>query len=186
MKYMETAIPGVWIIEPTIFDDARGYFFEAFKQAEFEQHIGRVDFIQENESCSTQGVLRGLHYQLQPYAQAKLVRVILGSVLDVAVDLRRGSRSFGQHITVELSAANKQQLFIPRGFAHGFHVLSERAVFTYKVDNPYQPASERSIRYDDPALGIDWRVPEGRSPVLSEKDKQAPTLSQGDFNFIYK
>ncbi|MDR1938390.1 MAG: dTDP-4-dehydrorhamnose 3,5-epimerase [Tannerellaceae bacterium] len=185
MNYIETNIPGVWIIEPVVFNDARGYFFEAFKQSGFEQHIGRVGFIQENESSSSRGVLRGLHYQLNPFSQAKLVRVIQGCVWDVAVDLRKGSATFGQHVAIELSSENKRQLFIPRGFAHGFHVLSEQAVFTYKVDNPYHPASERSIRYDEPTFGVDWRIPDGESPILSEKDKQAPPLAKGDFNFIY-
>jgi dTDP-4-dehydrorhamnose 3,5-epimerase len=185
MNYRETTIPGVWVIEPKVFTDARGYFFEAFRQSEFDQHIGRIDFIQENESSSSQGVLRGLHYQLDPFAQAKLVRVIQGCVWDVAVDLRRGSPTFGRHVAVELSGDNKRQLFIPRGFAHGFHVLSREAVFIYKVDNAYHPASERSVRYNEPAFGIDWRIPAGARPVLSEKDEQAPLLAEGDFNFTY-
>ncbi|MDR1918586.1 MAG: dTDP-4-dehydrorhamnose 3,5-epimerase [Tannerellaceae bacterium] len=185
MNYIETNIPGAWLIEPRVFSDSRGYFFESFKQAEFDRHIGRIDFVQENESSSSQGVLRGLHYQLDPYSQAKLVRVLSGCVWDVAVDLRRGSPTFGQHVALELSSDNKRQLFIPRGFAHGFHVLSEQAVFIYKVDNVYHPASERSIRYDDPACGIDWRIPRGASPILSDKDKQAPPLAEGDFNFSY-
>lgn len=183
MEYIETAIAGVWIIEPKVFNDARGYFMEAFKQAEFDAHIGKTQFIQDNESCSTGGVLRGLHYQLSPYAQAKLVRVIRGSVLDVAVDLRKGSPTFGQHVAVELSEDNKRQLFVPRGFAHGFHVLSEEAVFTYKVDNPYMPAAERSIRYDDPDLAIDWRITSREGLILSEKDLKAPSLKEAEFNF---
>jgi dTDP-4-dehydrorhamnose 3,5-epimerase len=130
-------------------------------------------------------VLRGLHYQLNPFSQAKLVRVILGCVLDVAVDLRKGSPTFGQYVAIELSSDNKRQLFVPRGFAHGFHVLSEQAVFAYKVDNPHSPDDERSIRYDEPAFGIDWKIPGGKAPILSEKDKQAPPLEKGDFNFIY-
>ncbi|MDR1499440.1 MAG: dTDP-4-dehydrorhamnose 3,5-epimerase [Tannerellaceae bacterium] len=185
MNYIKTTIPGAWIIEPKVFNDARGYFFESFKQSEFEESVGPVAFIQENESRSSRGILRGLHYQLAPFSQAKLVRVIVGCVLDVAVDLRRGSPAFGLHIAVELSSENKRQLFIPQGFAHGFHVLSEEAVFVYKVDNPYSPASERSIRYDDPALGIDWRIPCSSSPILSEKDKQAPLLMEGELNFVY-
>ncbi|MDR1356674.1 MAG: dTDP-4-dehydrorhamnose 3,5-epimerase [Tannerellaceae bacterium] len=185
MNYIKTTIPGVWIIEPKVFNDARGYFFESFKQSEFQKSIGRVEFIQENESCSSQGTLRGLHYQLMPFSQAKLVRVIAGCVLDVAVDLREGSPAFGQHVAVKLSSENKRQLFIPQGFAHGFHVLSEQAVFTYKVDNPYNPALERSLRYNDPAFGIDWEIPSGTLPILSEKDKQAPVLSEGELNFIY-
>ncbi|MDR1646013.1 MAG: dTDP-4-dehydrorhamnose 3,5-epimerase [Tannerellaceae bacterium] len=182
MKYTETSIPGVWIIEPEVFGDSRGYFFEAFKQQEFEHHVGPVQFVQENESRSTQGVLRGLHYQADPFPQAKLVRVILGAVLDVAVDLRPGSPTFAQHIAVELSADNKQQLFIPRGFAHGFHVLSPEAVFTYKVDNLYSPAGERTLRYDDPAFRINWQIPDGQSPILSPKDQQAPRLGQENLN----
>jgi dTDP-4-dehydrorhamnose 3,5-epimerase len=186
MNFIETTIPGVWIIEPTVFDDPRGYFFEAYKKAEFEKHIGQVDFIQENESCSSKGVLRGLHYQLNPFSQAKLVRVIKGIVLDVAVDLRRNSTTFGQHISIELSEKNKRQFFIPRGFAHGFHVLSDEAVFIYKVDNPYAPTLERSIRYDEPSFNINWCIPDGTSPVMSEKDKEAPSVIKRDFNFVYK
>ncbi|MDR1258578.1 MAG: dTDP-4-dehydrorhamnose 3,5-epimerase [Tannerellaceae bacterium] len=185
MNYIPTTIPGVWIIEPKVFNDTRGYFFEAFRQYEFETHIGHIEFTQENESSSSQGTLRGLHYQLNPFSQAKLVRVVSGRVLDVAVDLRTGSPTFRRHVAVELSSANKLQLFIPQGFAHGFHVLSEQAVFIYKVDRPYHPASERSLRYDEAALGIDWKIPSGTAPILSEKDKQAPLLSEGEFNFIY-
>jgi dTDP-4-dehydrorhamnose 3,5-epimerase len=176
MNYIKTAIPGVWLIEPRVFDDARGYFFEAYKEDEFREKIGEVHFIQENQSRSVQGVLRGLHYQAAPFTQAKLVRVILGRVLDVAVDLRQGSPTYGRHVAEELSAENKRQLFIPRGFAHGFHVLSEEAVFTYKVDNTYAPAYERSLRYDDPAFGIDWRIPAGATPLRSAKDQAAPAF----------
>ena len=152
MNYIETEISGVWIIEPKVFNDARGYFMEAFKQSEFEQHIGKVNFIQDNESCSSKGVLRGLHYQLAPYSQSKLVRVITGRVLDVAVDLRAGSPTFGKYVSVELSAENKRQFFIPQGFAHGFHVLSDEAIFTYKVDNPYMPSHEKGLRFDDVSM----------------------------------
>lgn len=185
MTYIETPIPGVWIIEPKVLTDARGYFMEAFKQKEFEEHIGKIQFIQENESRSAKGVLRGLHYQLAPYSQAKLVRVIQGCVLDVAVDLRQGSPTFGQHVAVELSSENKRQLFIPRGFAHGFHVISETAIFTYKVDNPYMPTHEGGIRYDDPAIHIDWGITDSQSTLLSEKDSQAPLLNETKLNFIY-
>ena len=185
MTYIETPIPGVWIIEPKVLTDARGYFMEAFKQKEFEEHIGKIQFIQENESRSAKGVLRGLHYQLAPYSQAKLVRVIQGCVLDVAVDLRQGSPTFGQHVAVELSSENKRQLFIPRGFAHGFHVMSETAIFTYKVDNPYMPTHEEGIRYDDPAIHIDWGITDSQSTLLSEKDSQAPLLNEAKLNFIY-
>lgn len=185
MTYKETEIPGVWIIEPNVFSDARGYFMEAYKQAEFESVIGRVHFIQDNESCSSRGVLRGLHYQLAPYSQSKLVRVIKGCVLDVAVDVRAGSPTFGMHVAVELSGENKRQLFIPRGFAHGFHVLSEEAVFTYKVDNPYTPSHERSVRFDDPAIGIDWQMNDPSTVNLSEKDKNAPLLTDAELNFTF-
>ncbi|WP_455637868.1 dTDP-4-dehydrorhamnose 3,5-epimerase [Parabacteroides sp.] len=186
MNYIETEIPGVWIIEPKVFTDARGYFMEAFKQAEFEQHIGKIQFVQDNESCSSEGVLRGLHYQLAPYSQSKLVRVITGRVLDVAVDLRAGSPTFGKYVSVELSAENKRQFFIPQGFAHGFHVLSEEAVFTYKVDNPYMPSHERGLRFDDPAIGINWQIADINTVNLSEKDTKAPLLSEAEYNFTYK
>ncbi len=169
MEFKKTSIEGVYIIEPKVFNDARGYFMEAFKQSEFDSHIAPVHFIQDNESCSSYGVLRGLHFQKGEFSQAKLVRVIKGKVLDVAVDLRRSSATFGQHVMVELSEENKRQFFIPRGFAHGFLVLSEEAIFTYKVDNVYAPQAEDSIRYDDPELGIQW--PLSSDEVLtSEKD----------------
>jgi len=156
MEYIKTEIEGVWILQPKVFDDARGYFFEVFKQSDFEQHIGKVNFIQDNESKSTYGVLRGLHYQKEDLSQAKLVRVISGKVLDVAVDIRKNSPTFGKHVMVELSGENKRQFFIPRGFAHGFLVMSDEAVFTYKVDNLYSPQNEASIRFDDPDLAIQW------------------------------
>ena len=185
MKYTKTTIPGVWIIEPVVYKDARGYFMEVYKQADFEQHIGEIHFMQENESCSTRGVLRGLHYQLNPFSQAKLVRVIQGAVLDVAVDIRQGSPTFGQHVTVELSAENKRQLFIPRGFAHGFKVLSDEVVFTYKVDNPYNPASERGIQYNDPAIEVNWNIGKDDVIILSDKDKALPSLQNAEINFNY-
>jgi dTDP-4-dehydrorhamnose 3,5-epimerase len=179
MEYKETAIKGVYIIEPRVFSDARGYFFEAWKQAEFEEHIGHVDFVQDNESKSSYGVLRGLHYQKGEYSQAKLVRVIKGKVLDVAVDIRRSSPTFGQHVMVELSEDNKRQFFIPRGFAHGFLVLSQEAIFTYKVDNVYAPQSEAGISWNDPALGIEWPI--DPSVVLtSEKDLRQPLLRDAE------
>lgn len=186
MNYCKTDIPGVWIIEPNVFNDARGYFFEAFRKAEFEEHIGAVGFIQDNESCSSSGVLRGLHYQLAPYSQAKLVRVISGAVLDVAVDLRKGSPTFGKYVAVELTGDNKRQLFIPQGFAHGFHVLADNTVFTYKVDNPYMPSHERGIRYDEPSFAIDWRIPSMEKLNLSPKDTQAPGLAHAEYNFEYE
>lgn len=185
MTYKEMEIPGVWIVEPHVFQDARGYFMEAYKQGEFDSVIGKIKFIQDNESCSTRGVLRGLHYQLAPYSQSKLVRVIRGCVLDVAVDVRAGSPTFGQYVAVELSDENKRQLFIPQGFAHGFHVLSDEAVFTYKVDNPYTPTHERGIRFDDPAIGIDWKITNPAFLNLSEKDQNAPLLTNAELNFLF-
>ncbi len=186
MNFIKTNIPGVWIIEPKVFNDTRGYFFESFKKTVFEEHAGEVNFIQDNESCSSKGVLRGLHYQLNPYSQAKLVRVIKGSVLDVAVDIRKGSPSFGRHVAVELSADNKRQLYIPQGFAHGFHVLEDDTIFTYKVDNPYAPTHERSLRYNDPSLQIDWMITSEDKLILSDKDKHAPLLTEAEYNFEYK
>lgn len=169
MNYIQTEINGVWLIEPKVFADARGYFMEAFKEADFREHIGDVHFVQDNESKSSFGVLRGLHYQKGEYSQAKLVRVLQGKVLDVAVDLRRSSPTFGRYVSVELSDENKRQFFIPRGFAHGFLVLSDEALFTYKVDNIYAPQAEASIRYDDPDLKIDWPIAMSQL-VLSAKD----------------
>ena len=185
MNYIETKIPGVWIIEPKVFSDARGYFMESFKRPDFESHIGKVDFMQENESCSTKGVLRGMHYQLAPYSQAKLVRVMQGVVLDVAVDIRHGSPTFGQYVAVELSAENKRQLYIPQGFGHGFYVKSETAVFIYKVDNPYTPSHERNFRFDDPTVGIEWGFVDEKSIVTSDKDTKAPFLKDAEINFEY-
>ena len=179
MTYIETEIPGVWIIEPKVFKDARGYFMEAWKKAEFEEHIGKVEFVQDNESCSSKGVLRGLHYQ------SKLVRVIKGCVLDVAVDLRKGSPTFGKYVAVELSDENKRQFFIPQGFAHGFHVMSEEAVFTYKVDNPYAPTHERGLRFDDPTVGVDWKITEPAILNLSDKDRNAALLQDAEINFEF-
>lgn len=179
MEYKETAIKGVYIIEPRVFNDARGYFFEAWKQSEFEEHIGPVTFVQDNESKSSRGVLRGLHFQRGEASQAKLVRVIKGCVVDVAVDMRRSSPTFGQHVMVELSEENKRQFFIPRGFAHGFLVLSDEAIFTYKVDNPYAPQADSGVRWDDPALGIKWPT-EGLEVLTSEKDLRQPLLKDAE------
>ena len=179
MDYIKTEIDGVWIIQPNVFNDARGYFFEAWKKEEFEQHVGRVDFIQDNESKSSYGVLRGLHYQKGDFSQAKLVRVIKGRVVDVAVDIRRNSPTFGKHVMVELSDENKRQFFIPRGFAHGFLVLSDEAVFTYKVDNPYAPQSEASIRFDDPDLAIQWPI-DAKDVLTSAKDLDALSLKEAE------
>lgn len=158
MEYIETKLKGVFIVQPKVFNDERGYFFESWKKDDFEKHVGKVDFIQDNESKSSFGVLRGLHFQKGDASQAKLVRVVKGKVVDVAVDLRRSSDTFGQYVMVELDDTNKRQLFIPRGFAHGFLVLSEEAVFTYKVDNAYRPDMECCIRYDDPNIGVEWPI----------------------------
>lgn len=179
MEYLKTEIAGVYVIEPRVFSDARGYFMEAWKQEEFNRHIGRVDFIQDNESKSTFGVLRGLHYQKGELSQAKLVRVIKGRVVDVAVDLRKSSATFGKHVMVELSEDNKRQFFIPRGFAHGFLVLSDEAIFTYKVDNPYAPQAEAGIRWDDPDLGIAWPI-DASQVVTSEKDLRQALLKDAE------
>ena len=180
MNYIQTEIDGVWIIEPKVFNDARGYFMEAFKEEEFRATIGDVHFVQDNESKSSFGVLRGLHYQKGEYSQAKLVRVIKGKVLDVAVDLRRSSPTFGKYVSVELSEENKRQFFIPRGFAHGFLVLSEEAIFTYKVDNGYAPQAEASIRFNDETIGIDWPVAESQF-ILSEKDGHAVSFKDAEY-----
>lgn len=169
MEVFETALEGVLIMEPRVFKDARGYFFESFSQREFEEKVRPIRFVQDNESMSTYGVVRGLHYQRMPYTQSKLVRCVKGRVLDVAVDIRRGSPTFGQHVAVELSEENHRQLFIPRGFAHGFSVLSDVAVFQYKCDNFYHPEADAGIQLMDEALGIDWRIPIEQA-ILSEKD----------------
>ncbi len=170
MEYIKTKIDDVWILEPRVFEDARGYFMETWREEDFNRAIGHdVRFVQDNQSKSSRGVLRGLHFQKGDASQAKLVRVLQGRVVDVAVDLRKSSPTFGQYVMVELSEENKRQLFIPRGFAHGFQVLSDTAVFTYKVDNRYAPEAECSVRYDDPAIGIDWPI-KGDDVVLSEKD----------------
>lgn len=179
MDYLKTEIEGVYIIEPRVFNDARGYFMEAWKQEEFNEHIGRVDFIQDNESKSSFGVLRGLHYQKGEASQAKLVRVIKGKVLDVAVDIRRSSPTFGKHVMVELSEDNKRQFFIPHGFAHGFLVLSQEAVFTYKVDRPYAPQAEAGIRWDDPDLAIEWPINPGQVQT-SAKDLVQPLFKDAE------
>lgn len=175
MDVVKTGIDGVVILAPRIFNDSRGYFFESFNLKEFEEKVGHVDFVQDNESKSSYGVVRGLHFQKGEHAQAKLVRVIEGSVLDVAVDIRPGSPTYGKHVAVELTGENHLQFFIPRGFAHGFSVLSETAVFQYKCDNFYCPSSEGAIAWDDPELGIDWRVPKEKV-ILSAKDSNHPLL----------
>ena len=177
MNVIQTAIEGVLIIEPRIFEDQRGYFFESYNLKEFEEKVGPVAFVQDNESKSSYGVVRGLHFQKGEHAQSKLVRVVKGSVLDVAVDIRPGSPTFGQHVAVELTEENHRQFFLPRGMAHGFSVLSETAVFQYKCDNFYCPAAEGAIAWDDPDLGIDWRIP-AEDVVLSTKDSHHPRLSE--------
>ena len=179
MDYIKTEIEGVYVIEPKVFKDARGYFMEAWKQSEFEANIGKINFIQDNESKSSFGVLRGLHYQKGEYSQSKLVRVIKGRVLDVAVDIRKSSPTFGKHVMVELSEDNKRQFFIPRGFAHGFLVLSDEAIFTYKVDNPYAPQAEAGIRWNDPALAIEWPI-DPAQVLTSEKDLKQPLMKDAE------
>lgn len=185
MGVIKTDIEGVVILQPRIFGDERGYFFESFSQREFETQVCRTVFVQDNESKSCYGVVRGLHFQKPPCAQSKLVRVVKGRVLDVAVDIRKGSPTFGKHVSVELSEENKRQFFIPRGFAHGFAVVSEEAVFQYKCDNFYAPESEGSLAWDDPDLDIDWKVPAQRV-ILSEKDRHHPRLKEAEFLFDYK
>lgn len=175
MEVIKTDIEGVVIIEPRIFKDARGYFFESFSQERFDKAVRPVRFVQDNESMSSYGVLRGLHYQKGRHAQSKLVRCVKGAVLDVAVDIRKGSPTFGKHVAVELSEKNRRQLFIPRGFAHGFSVLSDTAIFQYKCDSLYAPQSEGAIAWDDPDIGIDWQIP-ADAVLLSAKDKAHPRL----------
>lgn len=175
MKIIQTDIEGVVIIEPAVFGDERGYFFESFSQKEFQEKVCHTVFVQDNESKSKYGVLRGLHFQKPPFEQAKLLRVVRGKVLDVAVDIRKNSPTFGRHVSTELSEENKRQLFIPRGFAHGFAVLSEEVIFQYKCDNYYAPPYEGAILWNDPQLNIDWKLP-ADALLLSEKDKNNPTL----------
>ena len=182
MNVIAAEIPGVLIIEPKIFGDARGYFFESWNEAKYAEQGITARFIQDNESLSRFGVLRGLHFQAAPYTQAKLVRVIQGAVLDVALDIRKGSPTFGRHVAVELSGENKRQLFVPRGFAHGFSVLSETAVFTYKCDNVYNKASEGGLMWNDKDIGIDWKIPADKV-ILSDKDRKHPSLKEFELCF---
>lgn len=175
MNIITTEIEGLLILEPKVFGDERGYFFESFSQREFEEKVCKTVFVQDNESKSGYGVLRGLHFQKPPFEQAKLVRVVKGKVLDVAVDIREDSPTFGKHVSVELSEENKRQMFVPRGFAHGFAVLSEEAIFQYKCDNYYMPQAEGGILWNDPVLNIDWKIPM-EDVILSEKDKNNRTL----------
>ena len=182
MNIIPTEIPGVLIIEPRVFGDARGYFYESFSEREFCEKVCNTVFVQDNQSMSGYGVLRGLHYQRAPHCQSKLVRCVMGRVLDVAVDIRHGSSTFGKHVAVELSAENHRQLFIPRGFAHGFAVLSEQAVFQYKCDNYYAPDCEGGIAWDDPALAIDWQLPTA-DVILSAKDTDRCVLADAPHDF---
>lgn len=184
MEVIKTAIEGVVIIEPRIFKDARGYFFESFSQREFEEKVGKINFVQDNESMSSYGVMRGLHFQRPPYTQSKLVRCVKGAVLDVAVDICKGSPTYGQHVAVELTEENHRQFFVPRGFAHGFAVLSETAIFQYKCDNFYHPEADGGISILDNSLGIDWRIPTEHA-ILSEKDTKHPLLKDFDSPFDY-
>ena len=184
IEVIETAIPGVVIIEPRVFGDERGYFLESWSQREFDEKVRPVRFVQDNESKSCYGVLRGLHFQKGMLSQSKLVRVVKGRVLDVAVDIRKGSPTFGKYVSAELSAENHRMFFVPRGFAHGFAVLSEDAVFQYKCDNYYAPQAEGAIAWNDPDINIDWGIPEGRI-ILSAKDKISPRLKDSDCLFDY-
>lgn len=181
---IKTDIDGVWIIEPKVFGDSRGYFFESFSQRDFEQAIGPVKFVQDNESMSTYGVMRGLHFQRPPYTQSKLVRCVKGAVLDVAVDIRKGSPTYGHYVSVELTESNHRQFFIPKGFAHGFAVLSDVAVFQYKCDEFYHPESEGGISILDESLGIDWQIPTDKA-LLSDKDTRHPLLKDLETPFKY-
>lgn len=175
MNVIKTDIEGVVVIEPRVFDDARGYFFESYSKRRFDEAVKPVEFVQDNESMSTRGVIRGLHFQRPPFSQSKLVRCVRGAVLDVVVDIRRGSPTYGQHVAVELTGENRRQLFVPRGFAHGFAVLSDEAVFQYKCDNYYHPESEGGISIADCSLGIDWRINPAEA-ILSDKDLRNPML----------
>ncbi len=185
MEVIKTDIEGLLVIEPRVFEDARGYFFESFSQREFDSEVGELRFVQDNESRSCFGVMRGLHFQLPPFAQAKLVRCVRGRVLDVAVDIRLGSPTYGRHVAVELSEDNHRQFFISKGFAHGFAVLSETAVFQYKCDEFYHPEAEGGISISDRSLGIDWRIPEGKA-ILSDKDTRHPLLKDFDTPFKWR
>jgi dTDP-4-dehydrorhamnose 3,5-epimerase len=185
MEVIKTAIEGVYIIEPKVFGDARGYFFESFSEGEFKEKVGDIHFVQDNESMSKYGVMRGLHFQRPPYAQSKLVRCVKGEVIDVAVDIRKGSPTYGQHIAAILSEENHRQFYIPQGFAHGFEVLSESAIFQYKCDNFYHPEADGGISILDESLGIDWGLAI-EAALLSEKDTKHPKLAEFDSPFVYK
>ncbi|HRO69648.1 MAG TPA: dTDP-4-dehydrorhamnose 3,5-epimerase [Chitinophagaceae bacterium] len=185
MPFLATDIPGLLIYEPKVFADSRGYFFESYNADVFKKEGVAIDFVQDNQSSSSYGVIRGLHFQLNPHAQTKLVRVLSGTILDAVVDLRQGSPTYGNHFTIELSAENKKQLLVPRGFAHGFSVISERAEVLYKCDGFYSKASEGGIRFDDPTLNSDWKIPAGRA-IVSEKDLVLPGLKECQTNFVFE
>lgn len=185
MEVIKTSIEGVVIIKPRVFTDSRGYFFESYNKREFDEKVRRVDFVQDNQSKSSIGVMRGLHFQRPPFTQAKLVRCVEGRVMDVAVDIRKGSPTYGQHVAVELSAENSLQIFVPRGFAHGFAVLSEEAVFQYKCDNFYDPASDGGISLEDETLGIDWPI-NIKEAILSDKDRRHPLFREFDSPFDFE
>jgi len=180
MRFIKTEIGGLYIIEPKVWEDDRGYFFESFKEQIFEENIGKINFVQDNESKSSYGVLRGLHYQLPPFAQSKLVRVVFGKVIDVAVDIRKNSPTFGKHVSVELSGENKKQLFIPKGLAHGYIVISEEVIFQYKVDNYYSKEHERGILFNDPELKINWKLNK-EEILISDKDKLNKFLNKAEY-----
>ena len=184
MPFIQTPIPDLLVFEPKVIEDSRGYFFESFNLKTYQQEGIEINFVQDNQSSSQYGVIRGLHYQLDPHAQVKLIRVLVGSILDVAVDIRKGSPTFGKSFSVELSAENKKQLFIPAGFAHGFSVLSEKAEVLYKCNAFYNKESEGGILYNDPSLNIDWKIP-GSKEIVSEKDKVSPRLADCKNNFVY-
>lgn len=184
MELIETGLEGVVVIKQKVYSDTRGYFFESFSQKEFEEKVCKTTFVQDNESKSTYGVVRGLHFQKAPYAQSKLISVVKGCVLDIAVDIRKGSPTFGKHVETVLSEENRLQFFVPRGFAHGFVVLSEEAILQYKCDNYYKPQLEGGIKWNDPALNINWQIPIV-DIILSEKDKNNPLLSESDYLFDF-
>lgn len=184
MKIIKTHIEGPLILEPKVFEDSRGYFFESYSRKLFDEKVAKVDFVQDNESCSSYGVIRGLHFQSPPFCQAKLVRCVRGKVLDVAVDIRKGSPTYGQHVAVELTEDNHRQFFIPHGFAHGFSVLSDVAVFQYKCDNYYHPEADGGISILDSSLNIDWQIDASKA-ILSDKDKNHPLLSEFESPFIF-
>lgn len=184
MQVIKTEFPDLLIIEPKVFEDSRGYFFESFNSIKFQELGIDITFVQDNESKSSYGVIRGLHYQLSPYAQTKLIRVVSGKILDVVVDIRQNSPTFGKHFSIELSSDNKTQLLVPKGFAHGFAVLTETAIVSYKCDELYNPEAERGIRYNDPKLVIDWKI-DNEKAIISSKDRVHPELINAEMNFLY-